>query len=364
MSKKELRSLIILVLVILFGVFRCVTAKYDYKSSMYLNYTPDKQGKNLKTEIYVISHKKNVEEITEEAFNLMQEMIYKFSDEYPESLVNKINNSKGQQVPMDNDLYELLQTSEEMYKLSNGKFDITVKPLYDLWDFDLVEDPTAGDNVAFIPDSLAIEKALELVDFSKITYNEKFIQVPQGMKITFGAISKGFIVDKIVDFLEDNGAIAGYVDQTSSIRYFGELDKQIILGVQHPRNSSEIIAELTNLADKSISTSGDYQQFFDVGNKRYHHLIDATSGYPFNGNVAITIIANTAFQADAYSTALFFLDSAEAVNLLKPKEETEAIIIKEVFNEKTNQFDAEFIKTEKTDSSKGLDYYLLKEDLD
>jgi len=358
MTRKEFISLCLFVGVIIFCVVRFATAEYEYVGSRYLNYTPDLQGKNLRTEIYVISKKKNVQEIVENSFAEMQELVYKFSEEYDQSLIYKINNSTKREFEMDSDLYNLLVMADSMYRLTDGKFDVTLNPVYDLWDFDSVEDPISGDNEQFLPDSLEVIKKLEYVGFSKLSYDKEKLYLPEGMELNFGSISKGYIVDKIVKSLKEQGVIAGVIDQVSSIRYFGEIEKKLILGVQHPRLQDQTIEVLTNLENRSISTSGDYQQFFDIGSTRYHHIIDATTGYPARENVSVTLISTSAFEADAYSTALFLMNADAGIEFLKNKKDSDTIIYREKFNYNSNSFDAECLKTGKTEYSNGIDFYL------
>lgn len=364
MTRKEITSLVLLTLVILFGIYKFVTAEYDYKDSKFLNYSPSLQGKNLKTEIYVLSDKKNVEAATKEAFKYMQKLIYKFSDQYEESLLYKINNSAGEKFPMDEDLYNLLEKARLMYELTDGHFDISIKPVYDLWDFDSAEIGNYELNATLIPDSLTIQENLKLVDFSRIEYNEEYIILPANMKITLGAIAKGYIVDKTVEFLQEKGIKAGFVDQSSSIRYFGDIPQKIYLGIQHPRENTEIIAQLTNLQNMAIATSGDYQQYFDVDKVRYHHIIDAKTGYPTNLNVSVTILSTSALEADALSTALFLIDNDKAISHLKVLANTDAIIYSDVWDEANQTWEATSVKTEKTEHSKGMEYYLYNEFID
>ncbi len=364
MTRKEITSLILLALVIIIAIYKFATVEYEFVDSKYLNYTPTTQGNSLRTEIYVLSDKKNGEEITKQAFAYMQDLIYKFSEDYEESIVYKINHSKGEKVSIDQDIYELLLEADKMYKLTDGQFDITIKPLYDLWDFEKAERGNSEYNASLIPDSTEIKEKLQLVDFSKVQYDKDYIKLPADMQITFGALSKGYIVDKTVEMILSQGVKAGYVDQISSIRYFGDISQKIILGIQHPRNSSEIIAQLTNLNKMSVATSGDYQQYFDVGNIRYHHLINAVSGYPCHQNASVTILAPTAFEADALSTALFMLDSDRAIDYLKTLNDTEAIIYSDIYDEVGKTWEATSLKTEKTDNSKGIDYYLYNEFID
>lgn len=364
MTRKEITSLVLLTLVILIGIYKFATAEYEFVDSKYLNYTPTLQGKNLRTEIYVLSDKKKVEATTKEAFDYMQKLIYKLSDDYEDGVLYKINNSQGKKYPMDEDVYNLLEKAKAMYELTDGSFDISIKPVYDLWDFDSAENDNSDLNAELIPDSLTIQTKLKLVDFSRIEYNQEYIILPADMDITFGAIAKGYIVDKTVEFLQSKGIKAGYVDQISSIRYFGDISKKIILGIQHPRQNSEVIAQLSNLNNMAIATSGDYQQYFDVGNIRYHHIIDAKTGFPSHQNVSVTILSTTAFEADALSTALFLIKNDDAIKYLKTIYDTEAIIYSDRYDEIGETWEATSIKTEKTEHSKGLEYYLYNEFID
>ena len=364
MTRKEITSLILLALVILIAIYKFATVEYEYVDSKYLNYTPTTQGNSLRTEIYVLSDKKNGQAVTKEAFDYMQEMIYKFSDEYEESIVYQINNSQGRKFPIDEDVYALLEQARLMYELTDGQFDVTIKPVYDLWDFASAERGNSEINTALIPDSSLVKRKLQLVDFSKIEYNEEYIILPINMKLTFGSIAKGYIVDKTVDLLKSKGIKAGYVDQISSIRYFGDISKRVILGIQHPRDNSKIIAQLSNLNNMALATSGDYQQYFDVEDIRYHHIVNAKTGYPCHRNVSVTILSTKAFDADALSTALFLIDNDKAIAYLKSRNETEAIIYSDTYDEIGQTWEATSVKTEKTEHSKGMDYYLYNEFID
>ncbi len=364
MTRKEITSLILLALVIIIAIYKFATVEYEFVDSKYLNYTPTTQGKSLRTEIYVLSDKKNGQEITNQAFEYMQDLIYKFSEDYGQSIVYRINHANGEQVTIDEDVYKLLVEAEKMYRLTQGQFDISIKPVYDLWDFDKVERGNSDFNASLIPDSMMIRENLALVDFSKIEYTQEYIKLPANMQITFGAISKGYIIDKTVNFILEKGAKAGYVDQISSIKYFGDISRKIVLGVQHPRKSSDVIAELTNLNGMAIATSGDYQQFFDVGNVRYHHILNAKTGFPCHQNASVTILAKSAFEADALSTAIFVLDSDTSIQYLKTLDTTEAIIYTDTYDEVGKTWEATSIKTQKNKNSKGIDYYLYNEFID
>ncbi|HPT73035.1 MAG TPA: FAD:protein FMN transferase, partial [Candidatus Cloacimonadota bacterium] len=167
--------------------------------------------------------------------------------------------------------------------------------------------------------------ALKLVDFSKIRYDKKTLHKPKGMQLNFGCIAKGYVVDKAVDYLQSHGATSGVVDCRSSIRIFGKQKEPFVVGIQHPRKMNEVIGELS-LNDQSIGTSGDYQQFFELKGKRYHHILDPHTGYPHENTISVTVIAPNATWADGLSTALFVMDPTEAINYAKELPNTEAVI--------------------------------------
>jgi len=217
---------------------------------------------------------------------------------------------------MDSDVYNLLAIADSLYKITGGAFDPTIKPVWDLWGFN-AEKPVP-------PDSLKIKKMLEKVDFSKIKYTPQKLIKPAGMQLTFGAIAKGYILDKAREYMQTLNLDSGFINCRSSMAFTGFKKPQLVY-IQHPRRLDDYIASFKVL-NQSVSTSGDYQQFYEYKGIRYHHIINPFTGYPVPDVHSVTILCPSAAWSDGLSTALFLLPPETAISVIKQFSDCDAII--------------------------------------
>lgn len=309
MNKKEVVSLIILFVVISYGIFRYVTRSYSIEKSQYLMDTIVK--------ISGTSKSKDIGKKIDMVFEYIKEL-EQLLDEYKEgSWVWNVNNTDKYQYPMHPEIYSLLTMADSLYRYSDGKFDITIKPVYDLWQFN-------SPNPAK-PDFKDIKSKISLVGFNKLRYNENYLFKPKGVQLTFGALAKGYIVDKAREFMKSLDVDKGYIDCSSSMTFYGNKILPEIVGIQHPRNMNSVISVL-HLRDTSVGTSGDYQQYFEYDGHRYHHILDARTGYPVENVFSVTVINPSALVADGFSTLLFLMKPDSAITFIKQFPNTDAII--------------------------------------
>lgn len=202
-------------------------------------------------------------------------------------------------------------------KSSNGIFDPTIAPLIKLW--------ARGAIIKRVPPPEMIKDTLSLVDYKQINVegNRVFLS-KKGMCADFGGIAKGSIIDRMVEMLKNHGAENGLVNAGGDIRVFGEKEWQI--GIQHPRKERDVLLTL-KLKNQSIATSGDYQRFYMVGEKRYHHILDPRTGYPADKSMSATVITPKATDADALATIAFILGPEKGIEMLEQLEDTEGIIV-------------------------------------
>ncbi len=179
-----------------------------------------------------------------------------------------------------------------------GAFDITVEPLMRLWGF--------YDRDYRVPESAEVKAMLKRVDYRQVVVSGDSIILGENVNVDFGGIAVGCAVDRAVAILESAGLSEGLVDAGGDIRVFG--NKVWRIGVQNPRGGG--IVRVLKLKNQAVSTSGDYENFFEVGDQRYCHIIDPKTGYPVSRWVAVTVLAPNAWEADAFSTALFSLGDA------------------------------------------------------
>lgn len=308
MNRKEIISLLTLILVVSYGAYKFATREYSETRSKYVLDTI--------VEISASSKSKNVGFEIENIFTYIMELEAKFNEYDPDSMISKMNNSLEDEFPMDPDLFNMLQIADSLWHITDGRFDPTIKPVWDIWSFNTTS-PT-------IPDSLILKEALNSVDFSRLRYNEKLLYKPQGMQITLGALAKGYILDKAMQKMKQRSLTKGFINSRSSMCFYGFKSAPLVY-IQHPRNSDESIASF-RLNDLSVGTSGDYQQFFEYEGSRYHHILDALTGKPVQNIFSVTVISDNTAWADGLSTALFTLEPDIALEVVSKMPNTNCII--------------------------------------
>ena len=200
------------------------------------------------------------------------------------------------------DTFYIIKESQEFCRLTQGAFDITVAPLVDLWGFT---------NKKFqVPSDAKIRAVLKVVGSDKIILHEKDSMVEfsiPGIQIDLGAIAKGFALDCAVKKLKENKIDSCLINAGGQIYALGDkFGTPWKIAIREARRSGA--KGILKLKNKSASTSGDYQQYFLVKNKRYCHIINPKTGYPAEaGIISVTVIADSGLKADALSTAVFVL---------------------------------------------------------
>lgn len=267
---------------------------------------------------------KTSEELVNEAFDLCQTYEDTFSRTIEGSDIYNINNSGGAPVTVSDDTIEILETAKYFSELSDGAFDITTAPLSIRWDFE-------GENPSVPPDN-EIQELLEKVDYTKIKIDGNTVTLEAPVEaIDLGAIAKGYIADKLAEFLKDNGVTSAIISLGGNIYAIGENAEEkrpFNLGVQDPQAEDGSILGYLQLSDKSLVTSGDYQRYFMQDGKRYHHILDPKTGYPAeSGLSSVTIISDSSVVGDALSTTCFVLGKDKGLELINSYDGVEAIFI-------------------------------------
>lgn len=259
----------------------------------------------------------------------------------------KVNNNAGiAPVKVDKEVIDViklaLEVGEETIVEGIKLYDITISPIWKLWDFPSKNySPILTYNP---PVKEKIEELLPLVDSSKIVIDEAESTVfltEKGMGIDLGSIVKGYAADKLKNILDEAGIKKGFIDIGRNILLIGSgLDKDFndapfpvrvvtpyVSYTTHP-NYEEVrsFCEL-ELEDVTVVTSGTYEKYFkDDSGKEYHHILDPRTGYPFdNGVVSISVITKESIKGDAYSTALFSLGLEDGMKLVNSKENLDAV---------------------------------------
>jgi FAD:protein FMN transferase len=227
----------------------------------------------------------------------------KFSYYKIDSMLSRINAASDQKINIEPEFYELLKAGDYFYRESSGSYDLSIGALTDIWDI----------SSEVVPQDDDIAAALNFVGFENIIYDSNILSKPAGCKINLGSIAKGYVIDRIIKRLIHCGVDKILVNAGGDIRTYGM--GEILIGIQHPRRTRGEIIDRLRVTDKAVVTSGDYERYFELDGIRYHHIIDANTGYPARNCVSVTAIADDAQTADALSTAAFLMPVSAAVKL-------------------------------------------------
>jgi thiamine biosynthesis lipoprotein len=317
MSKKEIYSLVILLLVFGFAAWQYTHSSFTETKSQHLMDTV--------VRITATAKDKNVGTLIDSVFTYISALDKKLNDYDPDSWISQLNRSESPDFPMDPDVYQILVIADSLYRMTGGAFDPTIKPVYDLWGFSS-QTPSVTDSLpTTLPDSLLLATVLRTVGFDKVTFNERTIRKPTGTQLGFGAIAKGYILDKAKQYMQKLGISSGFIDCRSSMILFGDKIPQLVY-IQHPRLSMTDHIASFKIKNLAVGTSGDYQQYYEIGGKRYHHILDPKTGYPVPNMYSSTVIHPSAAWADGLSTALFLMEPNRAISAIKSIPGCNAII--------------------------------------
>ena len=212
-------------------------------------------------------------------------------------------------------LAALLSQGLSITRESDGAFDIAIAPLTSLWDF-TAEDPK-------VPDDAAIQKALPLCSSDGVTIDGQDITLPSDdIQFDVGAIAKGYIADRLKDFLVKKGVNSAIINLGGNVLCIGSKPNgtPFKIGIQKPfadRNETEAVMDI---AGKSVVSSGIYERCFKQGGKLYHHILNPQTGYPYdNGLISVTIISDQSVNGDALSTTCFALGLKDGLKFAEKK---------------------------------------------
>ena len=211
----------------------------------------------------------------------------------------------------------------EVWRGSEGTFDITIEPLIRAWGF-------IGGKPHVPADSVAVA-AFHRVGAGQLRFDAAtgtLAYANPGVRIDLGGIAKGYAVDVAADSLRAHGITDALVDLTGNMRAMGHSATSTgwRIGLRDPRDRVPYFAKIT-LNDEAISTSGKYEQFVAANGKTYGHIMDPRTGQPSDGLLAVTVISRSAFTCDSWDTPLFVLGPAKARALAKAHSDFDAVLV-------------------------------------
>jgi thiamine biosynthesis lipoprotein len=239
----------------------------------------------------------------------------------PESQLSQVNaHAHERPVQVDADIITVVERGLEMSRLSGGAFDITYASVGYLYDYRAHQRPTDA----------AIAAALPGVDYRQVVVDPeartiRFLR--KGVRIDLGGIAKGYAVDRSVERLREMGIRHAMVNAGGDTRLLGDRrGKPWIVGIRDPRSDGRVVTRLP-LADEAISTSGDYERYFEEDGVRYHHILEPGTGRPARAVRSATVLGANATLTDALSTTGFVLGVERGMEIVARLPGVEAVIV-------------------------------------
>lgn len=244
----------------------------------------------------------------------------------PRSQTSAINENAGvAPVRVCQELFNLIERSMAISKLTDGAFDISYASMDKIWKFD--------GSMKEMPTDEVIKASVSKVGYQNVVLDKEhvtvFLKLP-GMKIGFGAIGKGYAADKAKALLMEKGAVAGIINASGDMNTWGKQPsgEEWKIAITNPLNKNKVFAILP-IREGAVVTSGNYEKYVTFDGKRYSHIIDPKTGYPATGIISATVFAPKAELADALATSIFVMGIETGLNRISQLPGVECIIIDE-----------------------------------
>jgi len=280
---------------------------------------------------------------SEEKFTEYSQLIYDSLKEYHElydiyndydgiNNIKTINDNAGiKPVKVDQRIIDLINFSEEKYKITNGKTNIALGAVLKIWhDYrtEGIDDPEK----AVLPPMDKLEAAKKHTDINNIIIDEAnstvFLNDPE-MSLDVGAVAKGYATEQVSKIAKENGFVSGLISVGGNVRAIGSKsggNEQWSVGIQNPdKESKDSILKVVNISNMSLVTSGNYERYYTVNGKRYNHIINEETLFPSEYFASVSIICENSGTADALSTAVFSMPFEQGLELINSLDKTEAM---------------------------------------
>ncbi|MBO4987387.1 MAG: FAD:protein FMN transferase [Lachnospiraceae bacterium] len=251
-----------------------------------------------------------------------------FSRTNPESELYKLNHGMLKQsadgyYTVSDELYEVISVGKKYSELSDDAFCIAMEPLTSIWNF--------TDGMNMVPDNAHIDTVLPFLKSEDVHLRapNEVAFVNKGMGIDLGAIAKGYIADKMKEYLISKGVNSALIYLGGNVLCIGEKETGAFkIGIEKPFDVDGDPAAVVSISDTSVVTSGTYERYFKKDGEFYHHILDKNTGYPIeNGLTAVTIISSSSTDADALSTTCFSLGLEKGMELLESLDDADGFFI-------------------------------------
>ena len=233
----------------------------------------------------------------------------------PHTQISQVNQNAGiQPIKVDKEVFELTKKAIWFSEITEGAFDISIVAMDKIWKFD--------GTMEKLPSKKAIRKSIANVNYKNIvldSINSTIFLSKKGMKIGFGSIGKGYAADKARKLMQQFGIKAGIINAAGDVATWGtQIDgNPWRIGVNNPLETGETIDILEFSGNNAVTTSGNYEKYAEINDKRYSHIINPKTGYPSTELMSVTIIGENAEICNGFSTSIMVLGLEKGKKLLE-----------------------------------------------
>lgn len=277
----------------------------------------------MDTVMNLMVYHKDGESILLEAEKEIHHLEDLFSVTKEKSNVAQLNQQAGKaSVPISEETAELLSIGKALTKETAGAFDMTVSPVVKAWGF--------TEETHTVPTKETLDFLLPLVDAEGLSIEKTSAYLEkEGMAVDLGGIAKGYTTDRILALFQEKGVESAVISLGGNVAAMGTKPDGTPwkVAVANPLQPEDYVGIL-EVKDCAVVTSGGYQRFFEENGKRYHHIIDPSTGYPAeSGLLSVTILCPNSTRADGLSTALFVMGEEKALDFWRAHQDFEAILV-------------------------------------
>lgn len=284
----------------------------------------------LNTFVDIKIYDSNDSSLLDGAIEICKDLEARFSRTMASSEIYQINHrsAEEQSFTLSKEASELIGIALNYCEISDGAFDITIEPVSSLWDF------TSGE--AILPEADLISDAVSRVGYENLLLEgDTLTFLSPDTTIDLGAIAKGYIADQIREYLKASGVESAVINLGGNVLCIGEKPNgtPFKIGLQKPfAQTSETFATL-NIDNMSVVTSGVYERHFELDGKNYHHILDPSTGYPYeNGLISVTILSDHSVDGDGLSTTCFSMGLNDGLALLNSMDGVYGCLIDEDYH--------------------------------
>lgn len=255
--------------------------------------------------------------------NRIEDIYSVYKDISEISRINRLR--KNERLQITDGVFNLIHKALDYGERTNGAFDITVKPLIDLW--------SVARKTNKPPNEHELKRVLGRVGYKSVVLNELTRTIhfkKDGMSIDLGGVAKGYATDRAVSVLKANGLANALVNSGGDMYCLGKKTARELwkVGIQHPRDKNRLFLEI-KLKDRAINTSGDYERYFVIDKKRYSHIIDPRNGYPIGDNIiSASVIAPDSTTSDILATAMCVMGE-KGFDVIRELQGIDAVLVTE-----------------------------------